>query len=145
MAISEIAAALSSLQAAKDIVQTAIGLRDGAAFQTKLIELQSKIIDAQSSASAALEERLSLIEQVRQLKEEIARFETWEAEKQRYQLQEIASGIFVYSVKREAQSTEQPHHLCANCYEDGKKAILQRSSSGSRIRKCHQAKTVASM
>lgn len=138
MAFSEIAAALGALQAAKDIAQTAIGLRDSAAIQTQLIELNSKIIDAQGSAAAALDERLSLIERVRKLEEAIAGFETWEAEKQRYQLEEIASGVLVYSLKREIQGTEQPHHLCANCYHDGKKSFLQRTASGSRVRKCHK-------
>jgi hypothetical protein len=36
--ISSIAAALSSIKAAKDIAQSMVGLRDTAAFQAKLIE-----------------------------------------------------------------------------------------------------------
>jgi hypothetical protein len=140
MALSEIATVLSALQAAKDIAKTAIGLRDSAALQTQLIELNSKIIDAQSSASAALEERLSLIEQIRQLKEEIAGFEGWEAEKQRYELKQI-HGSFAYASKPDASGAEPPHYLCANCYHDRKKSFLQPIASGSRNHKCHRCQS----
>lgn len=48
--MSAIAGALSLLTAANDIAQAMIGLRDAAAFQSKLIELQAKIIEANNSA-----------------------------------------------------------------------------------------------
>jgi hypothetical protein len=139
MPISEIAAALSALQAAKDIAQAAVGLRDGAAFQSKLIELQSKILDAQSSASAAYEERLSLIEQVRQLKENVARFENWGREKQRYELADVGRGCIAYRLKPEMANGEPPHSICANCYERAEKRHLQpESRRGSQYLVCHE-------
>jgi hypothetical protein len=125
--MSAIAAALSSLNAAKDIAQAMIGLRDSAAFQAKLIEFQSKLIDANSAAFAAQDERSTLLERIRELEKEMAAIKAWETEKQRYQLKEVFRGALAYVLKDEAKGTEPIHWLCANCYQDGKKSILQRN------------------
>lgn len=123
--VTEIAGLMSSLKAAKDIAQTMIGLRDAAAFQAKAIEFQSKILDAQNAAFAAQEERSALVERVHDLEQEVARLEAWDAEKQRYELKDVGSGALAYALKNEAGGTEPPHWICAKCYEDGKKSILQ--------------------
>jgi hypothetical protein len=121
--ISAFAAALSSLNAAKDIAQAMIGLRDSAAFQTKLLEFQSKLLDANRAAFAAQDERAALLERIRALEEKVASFETWEAEKQRYELKPFGTG-FAFVLKPEAQPTETPHQLCANCFARGDKSYL---------------------
>ena len=121
--ISAFAAALSSLNAAKDIAQAMIGLRDSAAFQTKLLEFQSKLLDANRATFAAQDERAALLERIRTLEEKVASFETWEAEKQRYKLEKFGTG-FAYVLKPEAEGGELPHQICANCYARGKKSFL---------------------
>lgn len=123
--LSALAAALSSLNAAKDIAQAMIDLRDGAAFQAKLIEFQSKLLDANNAAFAAQDERAALLEQIRALEEKVASFETWDAEKKRYELKQFGSGAFAYALKPEAHGAEPMHQICANCYENRKKSILQ--------------------
>ncbi len=129
--ISAIAAALSSLNAAKDIAQAMIGLRDSAAFQAKLIEFQSKLLDANRSAFAAQDERTALLERIGELEKKVASFETWEAEKQRYELKQLASGSFAYVLKPNAQPPEPSHQICATCYQSRKKSILQRVPNNS--------------
>lgn len=130
MDMSALGAALASLNAAKDIAQAMIGLRDAAAFQGKMIEFQSKILDAQNSAFAANDERSALIERVRKLEKQVADLEAWKAEKQRYELKSVyAGGAFAYVLKPEAQGSEPPHWICAACYENGHKSILQRSAN----------------
>jgi hypothetical protein len=104
--LSAFAAALSSLNAAKDIAQAMITLRDGAAFQAKLIEFQSKIIDANNAAFAAQDERASLLEQIRDLKEEVAKLVAWETEKKRYELKAVSSGALAYVLKENAEPAE---------------------------------------
>ncbi|MET3972701.1 hypothetical protein ACT4MK_08590 [Bradyrhizobium barranii] len=44
--ISAITGAITALKGANDIAQAMIGLRDAAAFQSKLIEFQNKILEA---------------------------------------------------------------------------------------------------
>src|ERR1700733_13027016 len=124
--ISAIASALSALNAAKDIAQAMITLRDTAAFQGKLIEFQSKIIDANNAALVAQEERVATLERIRDLEKLVADLEAWEAEKKRYQMEEVWSGATAYVLKEEAKGTEPIHWLCANCYNSRKKSVLQR-------------------
>jgi hypothetical protein len=125
--MSAIAAAVSALNAAKDIAQAMISLRDAAAFQAKLIEFQSKLIDANSAAFAAQDERSALLERIRDLEKEMAAIKAWETEKQRYQLQEVFPGATAYVLKDNAKDAEPIHWLCATCYQNGKKSILQRN------------------
>lgn len=127
--ISAIAAALSSLKAAKDIAEAMVTLRDTSAFQSKLIEFQGKLIDANNSAFAAQDERSALLEQIRDLEKEVAKLKAWETEKERYQLKDVFLGSFAYVLKPDAEGPEPPHWLCTNCYENGKRSILQRGAS----------------
>lgn len=135
--ISAIGSALASLKAAKDIAEAMIGLRDAAAFQQKQIEFQSKIIDANNAAFAAQEERSTMLDRIRELEAKVAKFEAWEAEKQRYKLHELPPGVFVYVLKPEMAAGEPPHRLCAACLNSGKKAILQSHGTSEGIEGIH--------
>jgi hypothetical protein len=137
--ISAIAGALSSLKAANDIAQAMIGLRDAAAFQSKLIEFQAKIIEANNSAFAAHDERSALLQKISDLEQRVAKLEAWETEKQRYELQELPPGVFVRVLKPSMATGEPIHRLCAKCYEDGKKSILQSIGKihGQETLNCH--------
>jgi hypothetical protein len=123
--ISAITGMLSALKSAVDIAQTMKTLGDTAALQAKIGELNSKILDAQMSAFAANDERATLIERVSELEKELARFETWEAEKQRYELKEIEPGAVAYVPKESMRDNEPIHWLCAQCYNNNKKGFLQ--------------------
>jgi hypothetical protein len=94
-------------------------------FQTKLIEFQTKIIDANNAAFAAQEERTELLEKLRQLAKQVGDLTAWQAEKQRYELLEVSGGAFTYVLKPDRQSGEPIHWLCASCYQNNKKSILQ--------------------
>jgi hypothetical protein len=123
--ISAFAGALSSLKAAKDIAEAMIGLRDAQAFQSKLLEFQRKLIDANDSTLAAQQERAALLDRVSTLEKEVTNLKGWEAEKQRYELKEVASGANAYVVKESMHGAEPAHWLCANCFENGEKRFLQ--------------------
>jgi hypothetical protein len=124
--VSAISAAIASFSAAKNIAQSMVHLRDAAAFQTKLIEFQSAILEAQSNAFAANEERASLMEKkVAQLEREIASVRSWENEKQRYQLRDFGCQTYAYLLRPEAANEEPSHRLCATCFHNSRKSILQ--------------------
>jgi superfamily II helicase len=123
--ISEITGLMSSLKAAKDIAETMIGLRDTAAFQAKAIEFQAKILDSMSRAITAQEERAALLEKVRDLETQIARFEAWETEKERYELKDAGNGTLAYALKSALGNAESSHWACPHCYQDRKISILQ--------------------
>ncbi len=119
-----IGGALASLKTANEIARSFIGLRDQATIQTKVIELQSVILSAQSSALAAQGEQFALLENKRELETSIADLEAWNREKQRYALNELATGRFAYTLKENEQAGEPIHHICANCYQERRKPIL---------------------
>src|SRR5690242_16345846 len=104
--LSAIATVLTSLKTAKDIAETMIGLRDAAAFQGKMVEFQSKIIDANNAAFAIQEERAAMLSRIRDLEKQVADFERWETEKQRYELKGLGYGSFAYMLKPDARGAE---------------------------------------
>src|SRR5271157_2785460 len=87
--VTSISHAMTATKAMKDILEAMVGLRDANTFQTERFKLQSLIIDAQNSIFSANEERSALLERVRDLEKTIAEFETWDTEKQRYELKTI--------------------------------------------------------
>ncbi len=126
--LTAIGGAISALKTAHETVQGMIDARDTAVFQAKAIELQAQILSAQSSALAAHSDQFALLEKVRQLEEEKAALEAWNTEKERYVLKEIKTGVFTYVLKAEMGASEPTHQICANCYENRRKSILQRET-----------------
>jgi hypothetical protein len=124
----ELAAAITSLKAAADIAKALVGLRDTAMIQSKVIELQGEIMSAQSGALAAQQAQSALLDRVRSLEKEVADLKAWDTEKEKYQLTQIGLGVFAYALKDQAGASEPKHFLCPNCYEDGRKAILQKET-----------------
>jgi hypothetical protein len=109
---------ISVLKAAFDLAKGLKDLTDTARRNAAIIELQEKILTAQTAQSDA-------IDIVRMLEEKVASFETWEAEKKRYELKEFGRGAFAYALKPDAQGTEPAHQICPTCYESRRKSILQ--------------------
>jgi hypothetical protein len=98
-------------------------------FTTALLELHTKQLDIVQSQQ-------TLLDEVQSLKQQLAANERWEHESQHYQLQELAPGILVYALKLEHSAAQPSHWLCAACYHDRKKSLLQRNSKGSDVLVC---------
>ncbi len=124
-----IGAAIASLKTAGEIAGSFIKIRDQTMIRAKVIELQSIILSAQSSALAAQGEQSALLQEKRDLERHIADLEAWNREKDRYELKEVVVGVFAYSLKPDAQSADPPHRICANCYERGRKSVLQKDGA----------------
>ncbi len=115
--------AFAGLTAFKALMDTATGLKsihDATIRDQAVFTLQREILAAQSA-------QMSLIEQIGQLEADIARFETWDTEKQRYELVNLkpTGSVLAYAIKPAMQGSEPPHHICANCYERRTKSVLQ--------------------
>lgn len=115
---SEFIAGLGLFKTMFDMAKGLKDINDAAIRNGAIVELLEKITSAQMQQSA-------LLERIGELEKEIARFEAWEAEKQRYELKSLPPGVFVRSVKDTMRNGEPPHYICANCYEQGKKSHLQ--------------------
>jgi hypothetical protein len=139
--MGEIAALAGSLKTAGDMAKAMVGLRDAQVFQSKAIELQGAILGAQSDAMAAMTAHSDLIEKVRTLEAEVARFETWERDKQRYELKEHGDNrVKAYALKDGVEPSEVPHSVCPDCYQQRKISIVQETMKVpgmARILGCH--------
>ena len=126
MDISTISAALSSLNVASKFIKGSIEKIKDEAVREKveellnaIIPLMSQIISLQTLNSASIKEKEALEKKLKDI-------EDWQKESIRYELKELASGVYVYGIKEAAKSSEPDHYLCAKCYNERKKAIIQR-------------------
>ena len=123
--MGSIAAALGGLKTAGEIAKALLQMKSDAERQAKVIELQSVILAAQSSAISAQSDQFAMLEEVRKAKEELAKVKAWETEKQRYRLAQPFSGCMVYALQKSMSDGEPPHYICAACYQQGRRSILQ--------------------
>jgi hypothetical protein len=116
--VGEVLAGLSAFKSALDIAKGLKDLSDATARNAAVIELQEKILTAQAAQA-------NLVERVRELEAEVASLKAWDADKERYELKEVAPGAVACLVKESMRGTEPAHWLCAQCYANGKKGFLQ--------------------
>jgi len=116
--VAEVFASLGAIKTAFDLAKGLKDIDDAARRNAAVIELQEKILAAQ-------QEQMALVERISELEREVRGFETWEAQKKRYQLTDYGGGTFAYALKPEEAQGEPEHRICAHCYESGHKALLQ--------------------
>jgi hypothetical protein len=94
---------------------------------------------AQSCALEVQTAQSALLNRIRDLEEEKAKLENWTTEKQRYELTDFGGGTFAYLLKSGEAKGEPLHRICAACYHNEKKSILQftHRSEGQDWFKCH--------
>lgn len=131
--MSSIVALAGSLKTAADITSTAMGIRDGAMLQQKVIELQSVILSAQSSALMAQQDQFNLLDEVRTLKRRIESLETWDAQAGDYELKQVDPGAFAYVLKLPEGDQRPNPWLCTNCFESKRKSLLQYKGVNARM------------
>lgn len=128
MAAGEIAAAVTGIRAALEITKAMVGLRDAEAFRAKSIELQAVVLDAFERAIEAREAYSTQADRIRALEAEVAHLQAWDAQKQQYELKPIGQASMARILKPEARGAEHPHWLCPNCFERGRKSLLQNAN-----------------
>lgn len=138
----DIATTLSAISSAKDFAVLIIGRKIDSAVTEKAIELQNSIIGLQSAILAMQAENQTLLQEKRELQQVVEHSANWEADSVRYQLMEIAKGVFVYELGDEHKENQSTPKLCANCFEDRHKSILQRKGQdyGGTHYTCHSCK-----
>jgi hypothetical protein len=122
--LAEIASGLSSLKAAKDIIQGLNAAKTEAAINGVKIDLQGLILDAQQGLFAAQEVQTASTRKVAELEQEIVRLKDWSAEKERYHLVDVWQGSVAYMPKPGMENGEPAHWLCSNCFNQGRKSFL---------------------
>jgi hypothetical protein len=106
-------------------LQELMEVRDLVKFGDTFRKMHSDVLAAQSSALAGYTRELTLLDEIGQLKKRVAEFETWNTQKQRYELKFLGYGAYAYMLKPDARGTEPPHWACTNCYEHGHIVTIQ--------------------
>lgn len=123
--ITEASAAFSGLKTAYEIAKGLYSLHTSTEVKQAIADLLDKLVDARNEAFDSMETRSALSKRVDDLEQEIVRLKAWDDEKQRYELKRYNPGSLAYTLKPALVGVEPLHHLCANCYGQGKKSILQ--------------------
>jgi hypothetical protein len=118
--VAEIFGGISALKSAFDMTKAFADMSDSAKRDRLSINLQKEILAAQAT-------QMELVEEVSDLKAKVASFEKWETEKERYKLCQVSIGAFAYVVKKERADGEPAHWICAHCYQQRKRFLLQDS------------------
>jgi hypothetical protein len=91
--------------------------------------MNDRILSAQESAIASRDYQTALLKQINKLENKIAELEAWDADAETYELSDIAqfgrTGQFAYAPKPNTYIDEPLHYLCANCFNQKHKSILQ--------------------
>jgi hypothetical protein len=77
------------------------------------------------AAMDAVERESTLLQEIRDLKKQMDQLKEWDGEKERYELKRYYRGTIAFALKPSMAGGEPPHRLCAQCYHEGKKGILQ--------------------
>jgi len=125
MVIAEIAEGLTGIKTALDILKGLKKSGASGAILAEIADLQTALIEVQQGIMAANQTHTADIEAIRDLEAEVACLKAWDGEKARYELKSISGVAFVYSLKASESNGEPPHWLCANCYGNRKKSLLQ--------------------
>lgn len=104
----------------------------------KIRGIQDDLIDLQTQFLAVHAQYQDLAEAKRKVEQKLVAYENWDAEAARYQLQEVAGGIFVYVLKPENAGGEPIHWLCPNCFQRREKSILTKPTVDHLNYKCHR-------
>ena len=128
--LQAVGAVAAGLKPAINLAQTLLDLVGTGKGRKEALELYGQIVSAHQGAMAAQEAQTLLIKEKQALEAELARFETWDRQKERYELKPMGEGSFVYAVKESERGGEPPHTICPNCYEHGRRSILQSTGIG---------------
>lgn len=127
---SEVSAALASLKAAFDILKGMNSLNIDVSVKQQTTELLSSLIAVQSGMLSLQTEYQKLLESNEDLRQQIVQSEQWEETESHYDLRKTTLGGIVRAPNAKHPRPDPLYWLCANCFENKKKSILQKSSWG---------------
>jgi hypothetical protein len=107
------------------------------------IQLQGIVLDLQSEMMIIQSDYQQILRSRDDLEKKLVDQEAWDKERVRYHLEKIGGSCgFVYALNVTNPSVEPSHWICAHCYEDKKKSILQLTpKSGLHKWACPRCKT----
>ncbi|MET3371816.1 aspartate/tyrosine/aromatic aminotransferase [Variovorax boronicumulans] len=129
---AEIQGGFSAVKAALELVKAGKGVIEQAAMASALYEIQQRLMEAQGAALQAVEEKTELSTRVRELEAQLRDRADWKAEAEKFEVVQIAQGVFVMLARGETLKYESAVKHCTTCFSRQKKSILQQAHSNMR-------------
>lgn len=154
MDISLVTAVAGNVNTGLQIAKAMLAMKVDTEVTAKTIELQGvlssaiqRLLELQAGQFAEQARSQDLQRRFDDLLAENAKLKAFDVDASRYELRAIAEGAFAYVLKDPVGSSEPEHWLCASCFGDRRKAILQysRPTLGRRIFSCPSCKTEVSI
>jgi len=124
----ELTVALSSAMKGYELVKLAIDAKNEAQVRAAVSDMAKSLMEANLAA-------LDLTTKLANSEAKLREFEKSAAEREQYQLHEIAKGRFVYihtgSPDNPKAISSPTHYLCQNCFDKGVKSVLRFEDGGS--------------
>jgi len=125
--IAEIGSLIASSKIAYDIAKSISALKSDVDRDKSITKILEVLLAVQTNALSVNSIAQELQEDKSALTQKLMEFEKWDETEAQYELKEIAIGVFVYSLKIVKSLSEPKHWLCAKCYNEKKKSLLQRT------------------
>ena len=123
--LSLITGTIGALKGVAELVSSTKDIVGDGAVSEKLIAMRDLIYDAQGKAIEAQSQLYEIDRENRELKEKLAAVSKWEETASRYRLVDYGGGTFAYQLNEDADTDEPPHRICAVCFENSRRSILQ--------------------
>lgn len=140
--LAEAGAAVGSIKTAIDILKGVRSLKSEADVNQAVIDVQRILLEAQSAAIDDKSRQIEMLKRISDLEARLAESDEWQAEKRRYRLTEFSTGRFAFVLAQDLAAGEPTHKLCAKCFTERRKSILQtvRKHSGGESVYCQDCK-----
>ena len=138
--VTALIAAAKALTELNNLAKT-LGNRVPAPVREQISALYDRVSALQNAVLEKQQQAAELAERCRQLEDDLKSVNDWETERKRYTLKQIGELACAYVQEPDGDTPHTPHWLCANCFEDRKKAYLQpgdRSKREYRTWKCQR-------
>lgn len=133
------ATAVASANAAKEISQSLMTLRDEEMIRSRVFDLTGSLMELQQQLMQAQLEQMELVKRVGELETQLNQSQKREDLNERYELIRFEeTGHLAYALKAQHRDGEPEHFLCSRCFENGKRITLR----GNKHLKCPDCGTI---
>ena len=134
--MTEIAAFTTAVSHAINIAKAIVETRDETKLSGLKLEFSAALLELHHKQLSVAQDYQAVLDTNEAIKKQLAAYERWEQESQRYQLHQLSPGILVYALKPEHASAQPTHWLCAACFDERKKSVLQRAGKNGDLYNC---------
>ncbi|MFI8383340.1 hypothetical protein [Pseudomonas sp. NPDC079086] len=136
------AGAVASANAAKEISQSLMTLRDEELIRSKVFDLTNSLMDLQQQLMTAQIQQMELVRKVTELESELDTLQLKSQDRDKYKLHRFFTGTYAYVMAEAFRGSEPDHFICSHCFEKGKRVTLQTSyKSFASTLECPDCKT----